>query len=203
MKNNGRKEKAGQRDHVYGRDFAQWYTDIVKKAEMADYSSVKGCIIMRPYAQALWENIQHTLDGMFKETGHENVAMPIFIPESLLQKEADHVEGFAPECAWVTHGGNDKLEERLCVRPTSETLFCEHYAKIVRPWRDSPKLYNQWCSVVRWEKTTRPFLRSREFCGRRPHRSCYRRGGYGRDSAHAEHLREVLRGMAGYPGAQG
>ena len=105
-------------------DFAQWYTDIVKKAEMADYSSVKGCIIMRPYAQALWENIQHTLDTMFKETGHENVAMPIFIPESLLQKEADHVEGFAPECAWVTHGGNDKLEERLCVRPTSETLFC-------------------------------------------------------------------------------
>ena len=144
-------------------DFAQWYTDIVKKAEMADYSSVKGCIIMRPYAQALWENIQHTLDGMFKETGHENVAMPIFIPESLLQKEADHVEGFAPECAWVTHGGNDKLEERLCVRPTSETLFCEHYAKIVRSWRDLPKLYNQWCSVVRWEKTTRPFLRSREF----------------------------------------
>ena len=144
-------------------DFAQWYTDIVKKAEMADYSSVKGCIIMRPYAQALWENIQHTLDGMFKETGHENVAMPIFIPESLLQKEPDHVEGFAPECAWVTHGGNDKLEERLCVRPTSETLFCEHYAKIVRSWRDLPKLYNQWCSVVRWEKTTRPFLRSREF----------------------------------------
>lgn len=144
-------------------DFAQWYTDIVKKAEMADYSSVKGCIIMRPYAQALWENIQHTLDTMFKETGHENVAMPIFIPESLLQKEADHVEGFAPECAWVTHGGNDKLEERLCVRPTSETLFCEHYAKIVRSWRDLPKLYNQWCSVVRWEKTTRPFLRSREF----------------------------------------
>ena len=144
-------------------DFAQWYTDIVKKAEMADYSSVKGCIIMRPYAQALWENIQHTLDTMFKETGHENVAMPIFIPESLLQKEADHVEGFAPECAWVTHGGNDKLEERLCVRPTSETLFCEHYAKIVRSWRDLPKLYNQWCSVIRWEKTTRPFLRSREF----------------------------------------
>ena len=123
-------------------DFAQWYTDIVKKAEMADYSSVKGCIIMRPYAQALWENIQHTLDGMFKETGHENVAMPIFIPESLLQKEADHVEGFAPECAWVTHGGNDKLEERLCVHPTSETLFCEHYAQSVRSWRDLPKLYN-------------------------------------------------------------
>ena len=144
-------------------DFAQWYTDIVKKAEMIDYSSVKGCVIMRPYAQALWENIQQALDGMFKETGHENVAMPIFIPESLLQKEKDHVEGFAPEVAWVTHGGSEKLEERLCVRPTSETLFCEHYAKIVRSWRDLPKLYNQWCSVVRWEKTTRPFLRSREF----------------------------------------
>lgn len=144
-------------------DFAQWYTDIVKKAEMIDYSSVKGCVIMRPYAQAIWENIQKTLDGMFKETGHENVAMPIFIPESLLKKEADHVEGFAPECAWVTHGGSEKLEERLCVRPTSETLFCEHYAKVVRSWRDLPKLYNQWCSVVRWEKTTRPFLRSREF----------------------------------------
>ncbi|WP_087066344.1 proline--tRNA ligase [Intestinibacillus massiliensis] len=144
-------------------DFAKWYTDIVKKAEMADYSSVKGCIILRPYAQALWENIQSTLDRMFKETGHENVAMPIFIPESLLQKEKDHVEGFAPEVAWVTHGGSEKLEERLCVRPTSETLFCEHYAKVVRSWRDLPKLYNQWCSVVRWEKTTRPFLRSREF----------------------------------------
>ena len=144
-------------------DFARWYTDIVKKAEMIDYSSVKGCVIMRPYAQALWENIQQALDGMFKETGHENVAMPIFIPESLLQKEKDHVEGFAPEVAWVTHGGSEKLEERLCVRPTSETLFCEHYAKIVRSWRDLPKLYNQWCSVVRWEKTTRPFLRSREF----------------------------------------
>lgn len=144
-------------------DFAQWYTDIVKKAEMIDYSSVKGCIILRPYAQALWENIQKVLDGMFKDTGHENVAMPMFIPESLLQKEKDHVEGFAPEVAWVTHGGSEKLEERLCVRPTSETLFCEHYAKIVRSWRDLPKLYNQWCSVVRWEKTTRPFLRSREF----------------------------------------
>lgn len=144
-------------------DFAQWYTDIVKKAEMIDYSSVKGCIILRPYAQALWENIQKTLDGMFKDTGHENVAMPLFIPESLLQKEKDHVEGFAPEVAWVTYGGSEKLEERLCVRPTSETLFCEHYAKTVRSWRDLPKLYNQWCSVVRWEKTTRPFLRSREF----------------------------------------
>lgn len=144
-------------------DFAKWYTDIVKKAELIDYSSIKGCVIMRPYAQAIWENIQSVLDGMFKELGHENVAMPIFIPESLLQKEKDHVEGFAPEVAWVTHGGSEKLEERLCVRPTSETLFCEHYAKIVNSWRDLPKLYNQWCSVVRWEKTTRPFLRSREF----------------------------------------
>ena len=150
-------------------DFAQWYTDIVKKAEMIDYSSVKGCVIMRPYAQALWENIQHVLDGMFKETGHENVAMPIFIPESLLQKEKDHVEGFAPEVAWVTHGGSEKLEERLCVRPTSETLFCEHYAKVVRSWRDLPKLYNQWCSVLRWEKTSRPFLRHREFLWQEGH----------------------------------
>ena len=144
-------------------DFAQWYTDIVKKAELIDYSSVRGCVIMRPYAYAIWEAIQKYLDRKFKETGHENVAMPLFIPESLLQKEKDHVEGFAPEVAWVTQGGNEKLEERLCVRPTSETLFCEHYAKIVKSWRDLPKLYNQWCSVVRWEKTTRPFLRSREF----------------------------------------
>ncbi len=144
-------------------DFAQWYTDIVRKAELCDYSSVRGCIILRPYAYAIWENIQKTLDGMFKATGHENVAMPLFIPESLLQREKDHVEGFAPEVAWVTQGGSEPLEEKLCVRPTSETLFCEHYAKIVKSWRDLPKLYNQWCSVVRWEKTTRPFLRSREF----------------------------------------
>ncbi|MCL2747863.1 MAG: proline--tRNA ligase [Oscillospiraceae bacterium] len=144
-------------------DFGQWYTDVVKKAGLADYSSVKGCVILRPYAQALWENIRDTLDAMFKATGHENVAMPLFIPESLLQKEKDHVRGFAPEVAWVTHGGAEKLTERLCVRPTSETLFCEHYAHIIHSWRDLPKLYNQWCSVVRWEKTTRPFLRSREF----------------------------------------
>ena len=144
-------------------DFAQWYTDIVKKAELIDYSSVKGCVILRPYGYAIWENIQKILDGMFKDTGHENVAMPIFIPESLLQKEKDHVEGFAPEVAWVTHGGDEKLAERFCVRPTSETLFCDHWAHIVQSYRDLPKLYNQWCSVVRWEKTTRPFLRSREF----------------------------------------
>ena len=150
-------------------DFAQWYTDICKKAELIDYSSVKGCMIIRPYGYAIWENIQKELDKRFKETGHQNVYMPIFIPESLLQKEKDHVEGFAPEVAWVTHGGSEELTERLCVRPTSETLFCEHYANIVKSYRDLPKLYNQWCSVVRWEKTTRPFLRSREFLWQEGH----------------------------------
>ena len=150
-------------------DFAKWYTDIVKKAELVEYTSVKGCMVIRPYAYAIWENIQRLLDGMFKETGHENVCMPMFIPESLLNKEKDHVEGFAPEVAWVTHGGSEKLEERLCVRPTSETLFCEHYSNIIRSYRDLPKLYNQWVSVVRWEKTTRPFLRSREFLWQEGH----------------------------------
>ena len=144
-------------------DFTQWYTDVCLKAELVDYSTVKGCMILRPYGYAIWENITHILDGMFKATGHENVAMPIFIPESLLQKEKDHVEGFAPEVAWVTYGGAEKLEERMCVRPTSETLFCDHFAHVLHSWRDLPMKYNQWCSVVRWEKTTRPFLRSREF----------------------------------------
>ena len=144
-------------------DFTQWYTDVCLKAELVDYSTVKGCMILRPYGYAIWENITHILDGMFKATGHENVAMPIFIPESLLQKEKDHVEGFAPEVAWVTYGGTEKLEERMCVRPTSETLFCDHFAHVLHSWRDLPMKYNQWCSVVRWEKTTRPFLRSREF----------------------------------------
>ena len=150
-------------------DFAKWYTDVVKKAELCEYTSVKGCMVIRPYGYAIWENIQHIMDGMFKATGHENVCMPMFIPESLLEKEKDHVEGFAPEVAWVTHGGNEKLEERLCVRPTSETLFCEHYANIVHSYRDLPKLYNQWVSVVRWEKTTRPFLRTREFLWQEGH----------------------------------
>lgn len=150
-------------------DFAKWYTDIVKKAELIEYTSVKGCMVIRPYGYAIWENIQRILDGMFKATGHENVCMPMFIPESLLQKEKDHVEGFAPEVAWVTHGGSEKLEDRLCVRPTSEVLFCEHYANIVHSYRDLPKLYNQWVSVVRWEKTTRPFLRSREFLWQEGH----------------------------------
>ncbi len=150
-------------------DFAQWYTDICKKADLIDYSSVKGCMIIRPYGYAIWELIQKNLDDRFKALGHENVYMPMFIPESLLQKEKDHVEGVAPEVAWVTHGGSERLTERLCVRPTSETLFCEHFANIIRSYRDLPKLYNQWCSVVRWEKTTRPFLRSREFLWQEGH----------------------------------
>ena len=150
-------------------DFAKWYTDICKKADLIDYSSVKGCMIIRPYGYAIWELIQANLDRRFKELGHENVYMPMFIPESLLQREKDHVEGFAPEVAWVTHGGSEPLTERLCVRPTSETLFCEHYKNIINSYRDLPKLYNQWCSVVRWEKTTRPFLRSREFLWQEGH----------------------------------
>ena len=144
-------------------DFAKWYTDVVKKAELADYANVRGCMIVRPYGTALWENIRNDLDARFKALGHENVMMPMFIPESLLQKEKDHVAGFAPEVAWVTHGGEEKLQERLCVRPTSETVFCDHYKDIIHSYRDLPKLYNQWCSVVRWEKTTRPFLRTMEF----------------------------------------
>lgn len=150
-------------------DFAQWYTDVVKKAELIDYSSVRGCMILRPNGYAIWENIQKELDARFKATGVENVYMPMFIPESLLQKEKDHVEGFAPEVAWVTYGGGQELPERLCVRPTSETLFCDFYANIIQSYRDLPKLYNQWCSVVRWEKTTRPFLRTTEFLWQEGH----------------------------------
>jgi len=150
-------------------DFAQWYTDVVKKAELIEYAGVKGFYVVRPYAYAIWENIQKIMDGMFKELGHENVSMPLLIPESLLQKEKDHVEGFAPEVAWVTHGGSEELTERLCIRPTSETLFCDHYSRIVRSWRDLPKLYNQWCTVLRWEKATRPFLRHREFLWQEGH----------------------------------
>ena len=144
-------------------DFAQWYTDICTKAELVEYSSVKGFVVVRPYGYAIWENIQKDLDGRFKATGHENVAMPMLIPESLLKKEGELVNGFAPEVAWVTMGGNEPLEERLAVRPTSETLFCDHFSHVLHSYRDLPMLYNQWCSVVRWEKTTRPFLRSREF----------------------------------------
>ena len=144
-------------------NFAQWYTDICLKAELVDYASVKGFMILRPYGYAIWENIQHLLDTEFKKTGHQNVAMPVLIPESLLKKEGELVEGFAPEVAWVTMGGSEKLEERLAFRPTSETMFCDHWANVLHSYRELPMLYNQWCSVVRWEKTTRPFLRSREF----------------------------------------
>lgn len=150
-------------------DFAQWYTDIVLKAELVDYTSVKGCLVIRPAGFAIWENMKNEIDRRFKETGIQNVYLPMFIPESLLQKEAEHVEGFAPEVAWVTHGGLEELEERICVRPTSETLFCDYYARTVKSYRDLPQLLNQWCSVVRWEKTTRPFLRSREFLWQEGH----------------------------------
>lgn len=150
-------------------DFAQWYTDVVKKAELIDYSSVKGCMVIKPAGYAVWENIQSELDRRFKKAGVENVYMPMFIPESLLEKEKNHVEGFAPEVAWVTHGGMEPLQERLCVRPTSETLFCDFYSRDIQSHRDLPRLYNQWCSVVRWEKTTRPFLRSREFLWQEGH----------------------------------
>ena len=170
-------------------DFTQWYTDVVLKAELIDYSAVKGCMILRPYGFAIWENIQSDLDRRFKDTGHENVAMPMFIPESLLQKEKDHVEGFAPEVAWVTQGGSEALAERLCIRPTSETLFCDHYAKIIQSWRDLPKLYNQWVSVVRWEKTTRPFLRSTEF---------YWQEGHTAHATEAEAREETLRMLEVY-----
>ncbi len=163
------KEKLVKSITSMDEDFAKWYTDVCIKAELIDYASVKGCMIIRPYGYAIWELIQNQMDARFKATGHENVYMPMFIPESLLQKEKDHVEGFAPEVAWVTHGGSEELEERLCVRPTSETLFCDHFKNIVHSYRDLPKLYNQWCSVVRWEKTTRPFLRSREFLWQEGH----------------------------------
>lgn len=150
-------------------DFAQWYTDIIRKAQLCDYSGVRGCMVIQPYGYAIWENMQKEMDRRFKETGHENVYMPMFIPESLLQKEKDHVEGFAPEVAWVTHGGSEELQERLCVRPTSETLFCHHYSSVIHSYRDLPKKYNQWCNVVRWEKTTRPFLRTMEFLWQEGH----------------------------------
>ena len=150
-------------------DFAKWYTDVVKRADLVDYSSVKGSMIIRPYGYAIWEKMVAILDKMFKDTGHVNVQMPMFIPESLLNIEKEHVEGFAPEVAWVTYGGKEKLDERMCVRPTSETLFCEHYKKIIKSYRDLPILYNQWCTIVRWEKTTRPFLRSREILWQEGH----------------------------------
>lgn len=150
-------------------DFAKWYTDVVKAAKLADYSSVKGCVILEPNGYAIWESIQKNMDKMFKETGHQNVSLPVFIPENLLKKEGELVSGFAPEVAWITEGGSNKLEERLAFRPTSESLFCDYYSKSVKSYRDLPKLYNQWCNVVRWEKETRPFLRSREFLWQEGH----------------------------------
>ena len=150
-------------------DFAKWYNDVIREADLIDYSGVKGSMVIRPYGYAIWENIVSILDKKFKELGHENVQMPMFIPESLLNIEKEHVEGFAPEVAWVTHGGDNELEEKMCVRPTSEVLFCEHYKKIIKSYRDLPLLYNQWCTVVRWEKETRPFLRSREILWQEGH----------------------------------
>lgn len=160
-----------QNKSIVSRDenFADWYTSIVTKADLVDYSSMKGSMIIRPYGYAIWEQIVDVLDKEFKRLGHENMQMPMFIPESLLNIEKEHVEGFAPEVAWVTHGGNNELEERVCVRPTSEVLFCEHFKKVIKSYRDLPKLYNQWCTIVRWEKTTRPFLRTREILWQEGH----------------------------------
>ena len=163
--NNKMTEKITPRDE----NFAQWYTDVVKVAKLCDYTDVKGCMIYLPNGQAIWENIQNNMDKMFKETGVQNVYLPMLIPESLLQKEKDHIAGFAPEVAWVTIGGNEPLEEKMCIRPTSETLFCNYWQKEVKSYRDLPKIYNQWCSVLRWEKTTRPYLRSREFLWQEGH----------------------------------
>ena len=165
MENKKLVEKITSRD----TDFAQWYTDVVKEAKLCDYTDVKGCMIYLPLGQAIWENIQKGLDQKFKETGVENVYLPMLIPESLLQKEKDHIAGFAPEVAWVTMGGSEELEERMCIRPTSETLFCNYWQKDIKSYRDLPKIYNQWCSVLRWEKTTRPYLRSREFLWQEGH----------------------------------
>ena len=150
-------------------DFAKWYTDVVKAAKLCDYSNVKGCVVFEPAGYAIWEKMQSVLDKMFKDSGHQNVYMPLLIPESLMKKEGELIEGFAPEVAWVTHGGSKELEERLCVRPTSETLFSDYYSNAVKSYRDLPLKYNQWCSVMRWEKTTRPFLRSREFLWQEGH----------------------------------
>jgi len=179
-------------------DFAQWYTDICTKAELVEYSSVKGFVVLRPYGYAIWENIQKNLDARFKATGHENVAMPVLIPESLLKKEGELVNGFAPEVAWVTAGGSDPLEERLAVRPTSETMFCDHFSHVLHSYRDLPMLYNQWCSVVRWEKSTRPFL-----VAGGPHHPRDRRGGQGRDRAAVELLRRFCRARPVHPRCQG
>ncbi len=164
-------KKQGFVEHITPRDvdFSQWYTDVILKSELVDYAPVRGCMVIRPYGFAIWERIKEEMDKRFKATGHQNVYMPMLIPESLLLKEAEHVEGFAPEVAWVTQGGSEKLQERLAVRPTSETIFCSMYSKWVSSWRDLPMKYNQWCSVMRWEKSTRPFLRTSEFLWQEGH----------------------------------
>ena len=164
-------KKQGFVEHITPRDedFSQWYTDVILKSELVDYAPVRGCMVVRPYGYAIWERIQEEMDTRFKATGHQNVYMPMLIPESLLLKEAEHVEGFAPEVAWVTQGGSEPLQERLAIRPTSETLFCAMYSKWVSSWRDLPMKYNQWCSVMRWEKSTRPFLRTSEFLWQEGH----------------------------------
>ena len=167
----GKEQKQEFVTHITPRseDFSQWYTDVIKQTELCDYAPVRGCMIIRPYGYAIWERIQEEMDRRFKETGAENVYFPMLIPESLLLKEAEHVEGFAPEVAWVTKGGTEELQERLAVRPTSETIFCAMYSKWVQTWRDLPMMYNQWCSVMRWEKATRPFLRTSEFLWQEGH----------------------------------
>jgi prolyl-tRNA synthetase len=150
-------------------DFSKWYVEVIRKAELADYAPMKGMMVIRPYGYAVWENIQYLMDERIKSTGHSNAYFPLFIPESYLQKEAEHVEGFAPEVAWVTHGGNEELEERLAVRPTSEAIICSMYSKWIKSWRDLPVLINQWANIVRWEKVTRPFLRTTEFLWQEGH----------------------------------
>jgi prolyl-tRNA synthetase len=186
-----KEEKQGFVTHITSReeDFSQWYTDVILKSDLVDYSDVKGCMVIKPYGYGIWENIQEEMDRRFKETGHKNAYFPLFIPESLLAKEVEHVEGFAPEVAWVTYGGNEKLQERLVVRPTSETIICSMYAKWIQSHRDLPVLINQWCNVVRWEKSTRPFLRTSEFLWQEGHTA---------HASHEEAQEETLRMLGVY-----
>lgn len=162
-------EKEREEITPQSKDFSRWYVDVVRRTDMADYTSIKGCMVIKPYGYALWENLQQLLDRRIKKTGHKNAYFPLFIPEALLNKEAEHVEGFAPEVAWVTHGGNNKLEERMAIRPTSEAIICSLYSKWVKSYRDLPILINQWANVVRWEKVTRLFLRTTEFLWQEGH----------------------------------
>src|SRR5438132_5785216 len=170
-------------------DFSRWYNEVVRKAQLADYAPVRGCMVIRPYGFALWENMQRLLDERSKATGHQNAYFPLLIPESLLQLEADHVEGFAPQVAWVTQGGNDALEERLAIRPTSEAIIGRMYSRWIESYRDLPVLLNQWCNVMRWEKVTRLFLRTTEFLWQEGHTA---------HATHEESLAEVLRMLEVY-----